>query len=433
MPISTHILTTLTVLSIGLPAMSAELPRDTPSPVSPDEIRALVADMLADAETRSSLLQSGATAGHDGQFFLASPDGAFRLNISGQIQTRYTTNFRDNDSDENDDFESGFTNPRMVIRFDGKLYDNFIYGIQGVFDRSGGDLTLEDAFAGYVSDGGWIFLAGQIREPTLWEDVLNDKYSLAVDQSVVNAVFAQGFSQGAWVHYAADSWRFWAGVNDGNRSANTDLEDDPADIGVTTRWEYKFAGDWSQFDRFSSPRGSKLAVKLGGGVHYEKSPRVEGPLPPLGIGTVDTDTFAYTGDIMVEGNGWNIFAMVVGLLADSNDGSPTFNDLGFMIQGGLFVTDNIEPFARYDVIIPDGDRDGSTAFNTLTAGANYYLHGQAAKLSVDVQYFFNKVSDNDLVAGTAGGAPGSAGSRIGLLPSNDEGQIAVRVQFQLLF
>ena len=35
-----------------------------------DEVRAVVAEMLADAEGRSSLLQSGGTAGHDGGFFI---------------------------------------------------------------------------------------------------------------------------------------------------------------------------------------------------------------------------------------------------------------------------------------------------------------------------------------------------------------------------
>jgi len=415
---------------IALPAVADEIPAG----LSPDEVRALVADMLADAETRSSLLQTGATAGHDGHFFLASADGSFRLNISGQIQTRYTLNFRDQGNPPvNDDFESGFTNPRTVLRFDGNIYDKFIYGIQGIFARSGGGFTLEDAYVGYVSDSGLIFIAGQYREPILWEDVLNDKYSLAVDQSVVNAVFAQGFSQGAWLHYQADDWRFWAGVNDGIRSANSDLGADPADFGVTTRWEYKFSGAWSQFDQFSSPRGAELGIKLGGGVHYEISPHVPGPLPPAGIGTVETDLLAYTGDLMVEGDGWNVYAMGVGLYTDGNGAAPSASDFGLLVQGGVFVTENIEPFVRWDAIIPDDSRTGSSVFNTVTFGANYYIHGQAAKVTFDVQYFVDSVSSNGLVAATATGAPGTATTRIGLLPTTDDGHYAVRLQLQLLF
>ena len=68
-----------------------------------DQIRATVAEMLADAETRTSLLSAG-DAGHDGGFFLAG-DG-FKLSIGGNVQFRYMANFRDDRAGQ-DDFESG--------------------------------------------------------------------------------------------------------------------------------------------------------------------------------------------------------------------------------------------------------------------------------------------------------------------------------------
>ncbi len=175
-------------------------------------------------------------------------------------------------------------------------------------------------------------------------------------------------------------------------------------------------------------------MKLGGGVHFEQSPRVPGPLPPVGIGTIETDTLAWTGDVMIQGDGWNFFLMGVGLHSSGNGPGPSTDDYGFMVQGGYFVTDDIEPFVRYDVIIPDSGRaGGGSAFNTLTFGANYYIHGQAAKLSLDVQYYFDAVSDNALVNAVTTGAAGSATNRIGLLPSVEEGQVAVRLQLQLMF
>ena len=54
-----------------------------------DQIRGVVTDVLADAETRVSLQSSGMTAGWDDGFFLASPDGRFRLEVGGMVQTRY--------------------------------------------------------------------------------------------------------------------------------------------------------------------------------------------------------------------------------------------------------------------------------------------------------------------------------------------------------
>src|SRR5262245_15113259 len=54
-----------------------------------DEVRAIVAEMLAEAEARSSSL-AGASAGYDaGQFYMASDNGDFRLSISGFLQFRY--------------------------------------------------------------------------------------------------------------------------------------------------------------------------------------------------------------------------------------------------------------------------------------------------------------------------------------------------------
>ena len=47
------------------------------------EIRGIVQDVLADADTRTSLQSSGAMAGYNNGFFLASPDGNFSLKVGG--------------------------------------------------------------------------------------------------------------------------------------------------------------------------------------------------------------------------------------------------------------------------------------------------------------------------------------------------------------
>ena len=55
----------------------------------------MVQDVLADADTRASLLQNGAMAGYNGGFFIGSTDGDFSLKINGQVQSRYVHNNRD--------------------------------------------------------------------------------------------------------------------------------------------------------------------------------------------------------------------------------------------------------------------------------------------------------------------------------------------------
>ncbi|MFM9096839.1 MAG: hypothetical protein ACKOQW_00895, partial [Phycisphaerales bacterium] len=51
------------------------------------QIREVVRDVLADSEQRASLRDGGMTAGWNDGFFLASPDGRFRMNLGGFVQT----------------------------------------------------------------------------------------------------------------------------------------------------------------------------------------------------------------------------------------------------------------------------------------------------------------------------------------------------------
>jgi len=424
------------LLAAGLPlaAGGGAFAQTSPEGTTPDEIRAMVAEMLADAESRSSLLRGGGSAGHDGGFFLASPDGDFRMNISGQIQFRYILNIRDEDAgadpfdpaDDNDEFESGFEATRTALRFDGHVIDpSILYAVQFNAARDGGAFELEDAYFGKVFDNGLILLAGQLREPILWEDVLHEKYSLAVDQSVVNAVFRSDRAQGVWLHKQEEQWRFWAGVNSGIRSENTTFVTQPVDFGATTRWEWKFDGDWTQFDKFSFEPGSAFAAKLGGGAHYELAKHTA-------VGDSDNELFAYTADLMLGGDGWGAYIAGVGLFTDIDGGGAggTFNDYGVVAQGSMFLSEDWEAFLRYDGVFADSDRANDDEFNTLTLGANYYIHGQAAKFTVDVQWFFDEVAGNDLVSATAAT---DRGEQIGLLQSFEENQFAIRAQLQLLF
>jgi hypothetical protein len=407
---------------------------------SADEVRAIVSEMLADAETRASLQGGGAMAGHDGHFFLSDAGGNFRLQIDGSVQFRYTLNFRDGDGDDDpedvdgdgdldpnpdldDDFESGFTTPRTELAFSGNLAaPNLLYKVSGAFDRDGGEFRLEDAWAAYAWENGLILLFGQYKMPVLWEDVINNRNSLAADQSVVNAVFRQDRSQGAWLHHPTEHFRWWAGFSDGIRSENTDFDDDGSDWALTGRIEWKWAGEWSAFDQFTSMPGSEHAGRLSAATHWQDQ----------SSGDDDLLLGAATTEVFVKGSGWNAYAMGVWLHTD--DDTDEFDDFGAMVQGGFYIpgADKWEPFARYDVVIPDGDRTNDDAFNTIAAGVNYYLFGTAAKFTFDVQYFLDATIDNDLVASVATGESGSRGTRIGLLPS-DDASFAVRFQFQIVF
>ena len=90
-----------------------------------DQVRDLVHDVLADADTRSSLQGSGVTAGYDGGAFLQSADGNWKLKINGQVQARWLYNRVDGQ-----DSEHGFEQRRTKAIFSGQLADpSWVYKI----------------------------------------------------------------------------------------------------------------------------------------------------------------------------------------------------------------------------------------------------------------------------------------------------------------
>ena len=118
------------------------------------EIRGLVQDVLADADTRSSLLQDGMTAGWDKGFFLGSADGNFLLKVQGQLQVRLVYNTQDNSAD--DDHRWGFENRRTKLTFSGNVIDpSWQYRIQTSAGRDGGRFRLQSALIAKEFGDNW--------------------------------------------------------------------------------------------------------------------------------------------------------------------------------------------------------------------------------------------------------------------------------------
>lgn len=433
-------LATWMALSTGAAAEpAADQPRD--------DVRAIIAQMQADAEGRSSLLADAAAAGHNGKnFFLQSPDGAFKLLVRGQIQFRYLLDFRDsNDGDGDgageDDFESGFQTRRTKIAFEGHIYEpSLYYRINGAFNRGNGDFHLEDAYAGYKWSGGLSLQWGQFKMPFLREELISSSMQLAVERSIVNDAFSLFYCQGVQAMYEKESFRFALAFNDGAASENsefgslrtstgTGLLNRPgrgeSDYGVTGRVEFKPFGKWDAFKDFTSPAGSDYALLIGAAGH------VEGGDSSSSAFTTGTYEYAsWVADITAEGDGWNVYIAGVGGYTDYNGfiatGADESNDdYGLIAQGGFLIPDTkIEPFIRYAGLFTDPDRtaDGQDTFSSLTLGANYYLYGHAAKFTADVVWYIDET--DPLVTSRTGQ---------GQLGDDDEGEITLRLQWQLLF
>ena len=158
-----------------------------------EEVRSLVQDVLADADTRTMMQGNG------------SP---ITVNVGGFVQSRYTYN-----GGGEDEANHGFSVPRARLILSGSIYD-WGYKVSGQWS-DGGEFTLKDAYADYSG-----FRVGQFKSPFMREVLVSQVDTLMTDRSIVSNQFGQGRSQG--VQYGHDFGRFDVKVayTDGFDTAN---------------------------------------------------------------------------------------------------------------------------------------------------------------------------------------------------------------------
>jgi hypothetical protein len=101
----------------------------------------------------------------------------------------------------------------------------------------------------------------------------------------------------------------------------------------------------------------------------------------------------WTIDGSLEGAGWNLFAYVVGNHTDPDVGS-SMDQIGIVVQGGYYFTDDWEGFARYEW--SDLDTPGLDDVSILTVGFNRYYAKHTLKWTTDLGYAFDAVPSNQL-------------------------------------
>ncbi len=416
------------------------------------EVRAIVQEVLADAETRASLLQEGMYAGHNGsKFFLASADGGFLMEITGQIQLRHVYNNR---NDSSDDHVAGFELRRTKVQFAGHIADPRIrYAVQFAVNRGTNSVDADKITLGYQLTDSLYLWAGEDKGPFLREELISSSRQLAVDRSLVNEVFTIDRVQGVALQWRDknvlnDMFKVQAMLSDGFRSGEApasvnaftqkdafgaNLSDrsvdkrfhrDGSDFAVTARVDARLAGDWRQARDFTSWPEEELAVFVGGAIHYE--------VGRTGDTLLNNDFLMWTLDGSVEVNGLSLYGAVVAMHTDSETqfaGVRDYDLYGVVVQGAYNIAigdDSLEPFVRYehldfDGAISDAGVNTDDRVNLLTLGANYYLHKHAAKLTLDLVWAFDAVPLDFTGQGVLADSPG------------EDGQFVVRTQFQLLF
>jgi hypothetical protein len=171
-------------------------------------------------------------------------------------------------------------------------------------------------------------------------------------------------------------------------------------------------GNWKQYDDFTALGNTETLLAFGAGASYAE--------------VTVSDILFHTVDVQYETGPLGLYAAYVGLYNEPKGAvvqSGGVYDKGFLVQAGYMLNEKWEVFGRYDQVMLDGDRLAAGAedsFPEITVGVNYYLHGHAAKFTVDGVFAPNGVPTGDF-------------SQTGLLdPDGDESQFVIRTQFQIL-
>lgn len=431
-----------------------------------EQIRGVVSDVLADTATRSSLQASGAVAGYDKAFFIASADGNFKLHIRGQLQVRFAFNnvptaaaaFPTSQSAN----EYGFEVRRAKLFFSGHVIDpSWKYMLEVAYERNSGALggtqvSLESAYIEKQLGGGTFIRFGEWLQQFNQEEMVSSSAQQLVERSMVSQYFTLKYVAGAEFGTQQENWRVFGGVNDGggNRDIQVIQAGNLVEWATTVRGELKVSGAWDQFREAQGWIGSEFAFMIGAGLNWQRGTGVQGVKNTIGNGTIpgapgggeQTSLLTYTADASLRGSGWSLNAAGYGNLL--YDFAPTavlpgdVSSFGATVSGGVFLTKELEIVARYEGIwVTNGIVNATTpnalnnqTLNVVTVGSNYYFSRNQCKFSFDVGYAFNAVAFSTGLFGegltgldwrpTLNAATASGGGG---------GEVVVRSQLQLLF
>lgn len=356
------------------------------------------AELRADAGERTSLL--------------AEPEFPFDFSIN--LQVRHFSNISDG-TPSGDELTTGFQISRARVTASGDVTDRIGYTVMFEGERNGEQMSLVDGYITWQLTDRALLTMGQGRVPFSREQMTSSSRQLTVDRSITDDTFAHDRSQLIKLRWRSDTVSVEGAISDGRTADNLEFTDpEEADFAVSARFDFLPEGNFRQFNDFSGFPGTEFGLLLGGGVHWQTGGET-------GIGpTEDLDIVALTADAGAEGDGWSAFA--AGHFQRTDDAGTEFDDFGLLVQGGLFVAENTELFARYDHVFPDGGRDNDGDFRTFTAGVTQYLTPGSHTVKVTVEFMYMPDAQSESIVRVR--------PNLGVIASDEE-QSAIRVQLQL--
>lgn len=432
-----------------------------------EQIRGLVKGVLEDASARQTLNPSGAVAGHDRNFFIASTDGKFRLNIEGQVQSRFSWNqlpsaaLSPHPGTPSIASEYGFEMQSVRINLFGHVFDpSWAYRVQFAYERDGAQnltpLRFEDVYIQKALGSGFYVRTGQWMNFMNYEQMVSYRTLQFADRSLVNQYFSTLFVQGILFGWESERVRVYASYNDGGNNRDVAVIQaggNQTDWAFTGRAEWKPSGAWGQFTDMQGWRESPFAFMLGAGINVQRAAGNASARGIIGNGQLTPTvrspaTFlTWTADANLRGDGWSFWAAVQGnLVTDVNAAAEAAGlenaiSIGTVVQGGVFVTPSVELIAKYEGLWVDSGLSGfsggtftANALNqqtlgVITLGVNRYFQKNALKVTLDGGWALTPVRFNFGLFGQSIGAGDWRASQTG----EGAGEFVIRAQAQLLF
>ena len=354
-----------------------------------DEIRGLVHDVLADADTRASLQGSGATAGYNGGFTVGSADGNWSLKLNGLLQTRWTS--VDNDlivaPAANTGAQWAFNNQRSWLHLSGTIAGDYSYDIRHNLGTVGavpgndaqwanGSLNLNDD---------WTLTMGTMKVASSRQAMIGSQNQLTMDREVVNvgngALIGGYFvGQGAQLGYTGDDLRFMGQLFNNFANVTTPGVNNSSSI-MNLRAEFMVEGSgWGQFDEFTSADGGAAGTLIG----LSYAALSDGDTGAVGAARTDGVT-VWTLDAQVQFGGSNLYVSYADFADDNTTGVGVDTDSDTLtVMYGIYLDSDWELYGRYI------DSDGSSAAplngSNTSIGVNNYLAGQNCKWTTEITW-----------------------------------------------
>ena len=372
--------------------LSAAQNQDWLSESRADEIRGLVHDVLADADTRASLQGNGASAGYNGGFTVGSGDGSYSLTVNGVLQQRWVHSDVDDGGDADDGFDSGLT----ALQFSGSIGGDYGYDIRLHYDDAG-DWDVAWGYGTVDMGDGMTLSMGDMKVPLNREWMTNAEHQLGMDRSWTGSNENwRDNTRGISLGWGGDSnkWTLMYGNNDGDDWAGNDNS-----WNLTVRGDWLLSGNWGDFDDFSVASGGSEAMALG--VAWSSYDGGDGNV------NGDDDSWNLGVDLSMNWDG-------SGGVAYNDDDAVDANAMGWVAQWSTWLNSDWELYVRYE------SYDADTADSTDDAeiwgiGVNQYWAGHNARWTTEL--------------GLTDGIPTASGDWL----ASDDDQMLIRTQLQFAF